>query len=214
MARDCPERQRGSDWRNNGPPRAAGRVPDQDKEYEALMNDLAGQPAGHIQAAPGTEPQGGDFKPWRQGGGSGGAAPWQRGREERSGGGGGGSAPPWAGGRSGGDNYGYGRDQSGYGAPPAAPWSSQPSSTAPWQQSGNGPPPPPPGDGNSNPWSSYGGYNQVPGYGAPPPPMGAPGGLGSMFPNMPPPPPPPDSEAPPPPPPPSEQPPPPPPPGA
>ncbi len=41
MARDCPDRARGQDWRNAGPPRRA--VGDaMDSDYDKLMNELGG----------------------------------------------------------------------------------------------------------------------------------------------------------------------------
>ncbi|KAK7560397.1 hypothetical protein IWX92DRAFT_36233 [Phyllosticta citricarpa] len=222
MARDCPDRQRGANWRNNDRGGRIGAGDHVDREYESLMAELGGGaapaiggsgPQHRIEAGPGGYDDQGDrdMKPWQRGP-TGAAAPWRQSREERDGGS---SAPPWAsgGGRGGNDNYGYGAQSGGYGAP-AAP------GAAPWQQSAAVPPPP-------------GGYGYGYGYGTDPnaaygqPAMGAPPGLApppgmpAMFPGYPvapgtagsPPPPPPPGDAPPPPPP-SDQPPPPPPPGA
>lgn len=44
MARDCPDRQRGASWRNDGPPRAAGRVGGGDavdREMEVSHNEAS-----------------------------------------------------------------------------------------------------------------------------------------------------------------------------
>jgi splicing factor 1 len=222
MMRDCPDRQRGANWRNEGP--APGRGPPSrtgnggdavDREYEQLMQELSGGAPvnggaqARIEGGAGGYDQGGDSydrdtKPWQRGP-TGASAPW------RAGGDTGGAPPPWAGGGGGrgGDNYGYG------GAPGGAP-----GGAAPWQQPQGAPPG----------YGSYGGYPGG-GYGgnsypAPPPGLGAPPGLGSGYPyagaagGAPPPPPPSGAPPPPPPgdepppPPPGEQPPPPPPPGA
>lgn len=43
MARDCPDRQRGASWRNDGPARATGRVgggDDVDRVYQ--VSDMKG----------------------------------------------------------------------------------------------------------------------------------------------------------------------------
>ncbi|KAL4918529.1 hypothetical protein BDW62DRAFT_62496 [Aspergillus aurantiobrunneus] len=217
MARDCPDRQRGSDWRNNGGfdgRRAIGGGDAVDREMEQLMQELSGggagpdgQPVHRIEAGPDGYDDG-DMKPWQRPPPPGDVAPWQQrgGRDNRrddyrsrdDGGG----AAPWASQGRGGNDYGYGVP--GYGAPGAA---------APWQQQA----PPAPGQATYG----YGGYPSyppaAPGMGAP----GAPPGLGvpPPPPGMPPmyygasgsPPPPPPGEGPPPPPP-SDQPPPPPPP--
>lgn len=213
MARDCPDRQRGANWRNDdGPPARAqiGAGGDAvDREYEQLMNELSGGPAIANGAAParieaGTRGQedgngygGGDnTKPWQRGP-TGAPAPWQQRRDDYGNGGGGGGSgntrggpAPWAqGGRGGGDNYaGYGRE------------SAAPSGGAPWQQAA--------------PQQNYGNYGAYPGYEQyaqppPPPSVGAPPGM-SSYPgyggSAPPPPgeappPPPPGDAPPPPPP-------------
>ena len=222
MARDCPDRQRGSDTRNNipgasnGPQRRIGGGDAVDREMEQLMNELSGNPSGNgaapqrIEAAPGQYDQGDsyggdrDLKPWQRQP-SGAAAPWQQERgysrdDYGSRDQGGAAPPPWAAGGGGGrneDTYGgYGG-----GAPPGG-------GAAPWQQQA---PPPPPG---GQPGYGYGGYqyDQGAGYGAPPPPAGAPPGLSSFLQqyagapppppdaNGNPPPPPVDGDAPPPPP--------------
>lgn len=46
MARDCPDRQRGASWRNDGPPRAAGRVGGGDavdREMDVSHNEASHQ---------------------------------------------------------------------------------------------------------------------------------------------------------------------------
>ncbi len=104
------------------------------------MNELSGNPAGNgdvppqrIEAAPGMYNQGESFggdrdvKPWQRQP-TGGAAPWQRERNDRGRDDygardqGGSSARPWAGGNRDQDSYG------GYGGAPgggAAPWQQQ-----------------------------------------------------------------------------------------
>jgi len=231
MAKDCPDRQRGTSWRNDGPGAPGGRNGDaHDREYEQLMQELAGgdpsEAPRRIEAGPsGGYDQGpldnGDVKPWQRGP-TGAAAPWQRrdndrgGYESRDSAPSGGAAP-WARDRGRGDNY-YG-GHNGYNAPPSAP------AAAPWQQPASAyPPAAAPG--------GYSGYN-APGYNAAyaqgglgaPPGLTAPPGLNpasitallQQFSGSPPPPPPTSSIPPPPPgsapppPPPSDQPPPPPP---
>ena len=220
MARDCPDRQRGTDWRNNGfgrGPRAIGGGDAVDREMEVsfffghinfqskkltlsqqLMHELSGGAPGEeaprrIEAGPDQGYDDRDMKPWQQRGPPpSDVAPWQqRGRDNRR------------------DDYGP-RDQGGlppwaaqnrggdygYGAPgggygaPGIP---------PWQQQA---PPPPPG---GQPAYGYGGYSSyppgmgapgAPGFGVPPPPPGMPStyyGSGT------PPPPPPPADGPPPP---------------
>ncbi|KAI9809521.1 MAG: hypothetical protein M1827_006827 [Pycnora praestabilis] len=240
-----------------GPPgKAIGSGDAVDREYEQLMQELSGgAPVANgdapqrIEAGPGGYENGDgeaygegdrDLKPWQRGP-TGAAAPWQqRDRDDRGRNdypprdGGSGSAPPWASGANGSggrgsDNYGYGQQAGGYGAPPPG----APGGSAPWQQQA---PPPPPGGQQS--YGSYGGYPGS-GYGDPssafppqhnmgappglgsgaPGGLGAPPGLGALFQNygapapLSPPPPPPPGDAPPPPPP-SDLPPPPPPPGS
>ena len=68
MARDCPDRQRGADWRNGPPPAVGGRPvagrigagDAQDREYESLMQELSGgapvgngAPQGRIEGGAG-----------------------------------------------------------------------------------------------------------------------------------------------------------------
>jgi splicing factor 1 len=203
MARDCPDRQRGTNWRSDdrgGAPaggRPAGRVGDAvDREYESLMQELSGGASGagpqhRIEAGPGDSSGGGydangggaaasssTLPPWQQrsagGGGSGSAAPWARNREERDTGAGGGSVPPWAAGRAT-DQYSYGA-QGGYGAPP------------------------PPPSGGQNYGYDYSGYGGAPGsFGAPPGIPPAPPGMPSYYTGVANPPPPPPGDAPPPP---------------
>lgn len=209
MARDCPDRQRGQNWREDrggfagrpGQPRIAGGDA-VDREYESLMNELSGGAVGgsapqRIEAGPGgyddRQDNGApdrDVKPWQRGP-TGGPAPWQqRNRDDRDGGN---APPPWAsGGRN--DSYG-GHGQGGYGGGSGG--------AAPWQQSQA--PPPPPG-GQSYGYGGYGNYGDPnAGYGAPPGLAGAPPpGLGALLQNYgaagSPPPPPPGGAPPPPPP--------------
>ena len=214
MARDCPERKRGQDWRNDDRgSRNAPRIGGTENELDAFMAEMGGSGAnGRPQQA--IEYNGGgndgdgerNLKPWERGP-TGGAAPWARGgsgRDDRDNGSN--ATAPWA---PGGASY----NQSGYSA---APWGAQA--------------PPPPG-GASYGYGNYGGYDAnappgappgmnsygAPGYGAAAAPSGPPPGLGPLFQNYgaagsPPPPPPPSDLPPPPPPPPSDIPPPPPPP--
>ncbi|KAJ5267018.1 hypothetical protein N7478_009826 [Penicillium angulare] len=233
MARDCPDRQRGSDWRNNEGgrgPRPSGTGDAVDREMEQLMNELSGGAPGEyeprrIEAGP---EQGGyppaedsNAKPWQQRGPPpqvSDVAPWQQRREHRPredyGSRDNGPAP-WAQQSRGGDAGGYGGggygggygSQAGYNAPGAAP------GAAPWQQQAA------PG---GQPAYGYGGYGYAaPGMAAAAPPGMAPWSYGAAAPGAPPgapgagspapPPPPPPGDGPPPPPP-SDQPPPPPPP--
>jgi len=195
MARDCPDRQRGTDWRNGAPPTggmpgrpAAGRIgagDAVDREYEQLMQELSGgAPDGsapqRIEAGPGGYDQGApdagaDVKPWQRGP-TGGAAPWQqRGRGEdrdnfNSRDPAPGGAAPWARPDRGRGNDGpRGGDNyyggQGFGGPQGG--------AAPWQQ-------PPPQPNAQQAYGAYGGY-QAPGYGngyPPQPGMSAPPGLG------------------------------------
>lgn len=208
MARDCPDRQRGSDPRNalpGGPPqRRIGGGDAVDQEMENFMQELSGNPsnsgpAGYLESGQGGyDPAGygaAPKNPWDRpapGAPAGGAAPWQQReqRDTRAGYDQGGSAAPWQQAR-GSDSY------NSY-VPPggeAAPWSQQ------------APPPPPPQD------YGYGGYQQgyaQAGYDAPPPPGGhgydapppPPAGLSTFLQqySQAPPPPPSDPNAPPPPP--------------
>ncbi|KAF7507877.1 hypothetical protein GJ744_010041 [Endocarpon pusillum] len=218
MARDCTERQRGTDSRNEipggfgAPQKRLGGGDAVDREYEQLMNELSGNPAAadgdmppqRIEAGPGMYDQGEsyggdrDLKPWQRQP-TGGAAPWQRDRNERprddyvSRDQGGTSARPWASGNRENDNYG------GYGGPPGG-------GAAPWQQQ-QPPPPAPPGGQAAYGYGAYPGSGYDQGYGAPP--AAAPPGLSSFLqyggappppPGDAPPPPPPSGDAPPPPP--------------
>lgn len=196
MARDCPDRSRGADWRN-GPQGAApggaaqGRIGGgdvHDEAYEQLMQELSGgassgAPTQRIEAGPGGYENGQgegygrgepdrDLKPWQRGP-TGGPAPWQRAGNDRQDDynrDGGSSAPPWA--SRGGDNYGgYNQGQNGgYGGPPGG-------GAAPWQRQDNAPPPPPSGGQYGNYGAYPGGYDQSGGYGGHQS-MGAPPGLG------------------------------------
>ncbi|OTA94634.1 hypothetical protein M434DRAFT_256700 [Hypoxylon sp. CO27-5] len=206
MARDCPDRQKGASWRNDGPPRAAGRIGSGDavdREYEQFMQELGGGSSGpqaRIEAGPGSYNNGGsDAKPWQRGP-TGAAAPW-RSRNNDQNNEGGGSAAPWR-----------ERHRQSYNGGASAPGS------APWHQASAAQPQYPS-------YPGYSGYGAAPGMGPPPglaPPggsLGAPPGLPpgninaliQQYANgaAPPPPPPPVGEAPPPPP--GDQPPPPPP---
>jgi len=205
MARDCPDRARGSDPRNalpGGPAqKRIGTGDAVDREMENFMQELSGNPsnggpAGYLESGQGGyDPAGYNAapkNPWDRpapGAGAGNAAPWQQSRQERAGYDQNGSAAPWQqqqqpqGGRN--DNY------NSY-APPGG-------SAAPWQQ--QAPPPPPPQD------YGYGGYQQQ-GYGQngyeqpPAPPAGFSADLSSFLQqySQAPPPPPSDPNAPPPPP--------------
>lgn len=204
IGRDCPDRQRGQNWRNDDRSGIAsrpttGRIGQGDavdREYESLMQELSGAapasagPQQRIEAGPGGyddaegNNHGGenrDLKPWQRGP-TGAAAPWQqRGRDDRDGGAASGP-PPWAAGGRSADNYGYagagagaGAGQGSYSAPPP------PGGGAPWHQAAPPPPPPPPPPAGQ-PYGGYGGYpaasydQQAPGYGQSHA-MGAPPGL-------------------------------------
>jgi len=199
MARDCPDRQRGSDWRNSGysrGPRAIGAGDAVDREMEQLMHELSGGAPGEeaprrIEAGPGHAYDDRDMKPWQQRGPPSDVAPWQqRGRDNRSrddyGSRDYGNQAPWAAQSHGGD-YGYGAPGGGYGAPGVAPWQQQ------------APPPPPPGGQSGYGYGGYPAYAPgmaapgAPGMGVPPPPPGMP----SMYGTPPPPPPPADGPPPP-----------------
>jgi len=223
MARDCPDRQRGANWRNDdqgGPgARPAAKIGGGDavdREYESLMQELSGgapvgngAPPPRIEAGPGGYDNGDGYrggesvKPWERGP-TGGPAPWQqRGRDDPDGTT---SARPWAsgGGRGGepyggrgGDSYGgYNPHQGHYDAGPSA------GGAAPWQQAAA-----PPGQNYGNYGGYPGGYDQnAYGHGqgmSAPPGLQAPPGLGPLFQNYgnagSPPPPPPPGDAPPPP---------------
>ncbi|KAI0525635.1 hypothetical protein F5B22DRAFT_353350 [Xylaria bambusicola] len=184
MARDCPDRQKGASWRNDGP-RAAGRIGGADgvdREYEQLMQELGGGSSGppaRIEAGPGSYNNNngnGDSKPWQRGP-TGAAAPWRtrnddRGHEGGGGGSGGGPAPWRDRGNRGGENQGgdyYGGQN--YGNGPSAP------GAAPWHQPNQGN-----GQSGYNSYPGYAGYGSAaPGMGPPPGlpanPLGAPPGL-------------------------------------
>lgn len=197
MARDCPDRARGSDPRNalpgqsNGPPRRIGGGDAVDREMENLMQELSGNPAngpaGYLEGGQGGyDPNyggGAPRNPWDRPA-PGGDAPWSHARQDRAGhdqhssG-----AAPWQQQTAHHDPSGY----DSYGAPGGA---------APWQQQAA--PPPPPQDYGYNGYQQ--GYDQS-AYGAAPPPP--PAGLSSFlqqYSQAPPPPPPTDPNAPPPPP--------------
>ncbi|KAI5278174.1 hypothetical protein KEM54_004763, partial [Ascosphaera aggregata] len=79
MARDCPDRQRGTDWRNYGPRRQGDAV---DREMEQLMQELGGGSEQRLlEAGPDAPEESRDhdrsLKPWQRGP-TGGPAPWQR----------------------------------------------------------------------------------------------------------------------------------------
>lgn len=229
MARDCPDRQRGADWRNGPPPAVGGRPTAgrigggdaQDREYEALMNELSGNggaiangaPQGLLEGGAGVQDNIADVKPWQRGP-TGAAAPWKTGGGGPSGGydrGDSGSARPWASGGGGGrggdhgggydnhrggrDNYGGGRDN--YGGGRDGYGGGGAGGAAPWQQS-RGPPAPPAAQQYGGYGQGNGGYDQYQqgGYAPPPPP-----GYGNQgYGNAGSPPPPPPGSAPPPPP--------------
>ncbi|KAL7624999.1 Branchpoint-bridging protein [Parahypoxylon ruwenzoriense] len=218
MARDCPDRQKGASWRNDGPPRAAGRIGGGDavdREYEQFMQELGGGSSGppaRIEAGPGSYNNGGsDAKPWQRGP-TGAAAPWRSRNNDQSNEGG--SAAPWRDRNRGNDNHGgdyYGGQGQNYNGGSSAP------GAAPWHQAPTGQPSYPS-------YPGYSGYGAAPGMGPPPGLAPPPGGSLGAPPGLPPgninaliqqyaggaaPPPPPAGEAPPPPP--SDQPPPPPP---
>ncbi|KAK6951689.1 Branchpoint-bridging protein [Daldinia eschscholtzii] len=223
MARDCPDRQKGASWRNDGPPRTAGRIGGGDavdREYEQFLQELGGGSSGtpaRIEAAPGSynNNNGGDAKPWQRGP-TGAAAPWRSRNSDQNNESGGGGSAPWRDrhrsndNNHGGDYYGgQGQNYNGGSAPGAA---------APWHQGAAGQPQYPS-------YPGYSGYGAAPGM-APPPGLAPPGGSLGAPPGLPPgninaliqqysngavppPPPPPSGDAPPPPP--GDQPPPPPP---
>jgi splicing factor 1 len=147
MARDCPDRQKGTDWRNNDgaaaaaarpAARVAGRIGDAvDREYESLMQELSGGgpgagPQGRIEAGPGGGQDDSSLPPWQRGA-TGAAAPWSRPREDRNEDAG--SARPWAAGgaqhNGGAQSYGYGNQASYAGAQGgSAPWAAQQAAAA------------------------------------------------------------------------------------
>jgi splicing factor 1 len=146
-----------------------------------------GQAPRRIEAGPGGYDQGNgdaygdddrDLKPWQRGP-TGAAAPWQRAGNDQGGQGdygapAGGSLPPWAAAGRGGDSYGYGQANGGYGAPPPGP----PGGAAPWHQAAV--PPPPGGTQGYGAYGGYpGGYGDTTGGYPVQPSMGAPPGLGS-----------------------------------
>ncbi|KAL3461303.1 hypothetical protein BJX64DRAFT_163697 [Aspergillus heterothallicus] len=183
MARDCPDRQRGSDWRNNqggfAGRRAIGSGDAVDREMEQLMQELSGggpgpdgQPPRRIEAGPDQGYDDRDMKPWQRPPPQGDVAPWQQRaprdsrrddyapRDNNS-------AAPWASQGLGGNDYGYGAPGD-YGAPGAA---------APWQQQAA-----PAAPGQAAPGQAAYGYGGYPSYPPPAPGMGAPGappGLGA-----------------------------------
>ncbi|KAI1655590.1 hypothetical protein F4813DRAFT_156348 [Daldinia decipiens] len=223
MARDCPDRQKGASWRNDGPPRAAaGRIGSGDavdREYEQFLEELGGGSSGtpaRIEAAPGSYNNGnsgGDAKPWQRGP-TGAAAPWRSRNNDQNNESGGGGSAPWRDRHRGNDNHGgdyYGGQGQNYNS------GSAPGAAAPWHQASSGQPQYPS-------YPGYSGYGAAPGMG-PPPGLAPPGGSLGAPPGLPPgninaliqqysngaapPPPPPSGDAPPPPP--GDQPPPPPP---
>ena len=210
MARDCPDRKRGQDWRNDdrgGPNRNAPKIGGTENELDAFMAEMGGGGAnGRPQQTieyngGGNDNTGGEernLKPWERGP-TGGSAPWARNDQgDRDGGS---NAPaPWASaGGAGGASY----NQGGYNNA-AAPWAAAAPAAPSGASYGYGnygydqaaaPGGAPPGMG------SYG----APGYGAPgAAPPGPPPGLGPMYSNYgaagSPPPPPPGGSIPPPPP--------------
>lgn len=211
MARDCPERRRGQDWRNDDRGgfgnRNAPKIGGTENELDAFMAEMGGGGAprqaieynGGANDNYGGGDEGRNLKPWERGP-TGGAAPWARGnRDDRDGGGN--APPPWASGANASGPPGGG--SAGYNA-------------APWANAAPAAPAAAPGSYGYGDYNNYGGYGNAapgagapgaasygaPGYGAaaPPPP-----GLGAMFNSYgagsPPPPPPPAGGAPPPPPP-------------
>jgi splicing factor 1 len=205
MARDCPDRKRGQDWRNDdrGPPRNAPRIGGAEDELDSFLADMGGaggQSRQTIEYNGGANDSygGGEeqrtLKPWERGP-TGGAAPWARSnRDERD------SAPaaaPWASAGAGDSTYNAG----GYGA---APWTAA-APAAPagvgygygaYGSTGYDNAAPGAGVGSAPPMGAPPGMNA---YGAAPPPPG----LGPLFQNYgnagSPPPPPPPGDVPPPP---------------
>ncbi|KAH7362860.1 branchpoint-bridging protein [Plectosphaerella cucumerina] len=211
MARDCPDRQRGASWRNtgDGPGRpAAGRIGGGDavdREYESLMQELGGGPAGgvppaRIEAGPGSYDNdsrgggggGGDARPWQRGP-TGGPAPWRQRNNDHDGGppgggrggdggGGGGGPAPWARNRDRGNDDRRGGGDSYYGG------GGRDSDRDRGYGSGHGGAAAPPpwqqapgaqnaGYGSYAAYGGYAGYGAPPGMGAPPPPP--PPGMGA-----------------------------------
>lgn len=197
MARDCPDRARGGNWREmGGPPQRARIENTADSEYEKLMNELGGGGEGGSQRQIGWEESGAggeqqNVRPWQRGP-TGAPAPWAQNRQATN-------PAPWNN-----PNRGGGYDNSYNGVPPPPPPSNG-SSLPPWQQQNRGPANPAPWAANGNMGGGYnqggyggGGYGAAPWqqqqqqsyYDAPPPPP----------PNDAPPPPPPSDVPPPPPP--------------
>lgn len=195
MARDCPDRQRGQDWRNGGPPiggrPTAGRIGGADgidKEYESLMNELSGgaavengAPQFKLENGPGgydNGPAGDNVKPWQRGP-TGAPAPWKTGGAGNGGGfsgrDDGGSARPWASGGGGGgarggrDNFGGG-GYNNYGGGRDS-YAGGSGGAAPWQQP-SAPPPPPGGQQYGGYGYGQGAYDQYNQSAAAPPPPG------------------------------------------
>ena len=209
MARDCPDRQRGTEWRNDGyAPRPIGSGDAVDREMEQLMQELSGGAANgqaprRIEAAPGSE-QDPDVKPWQQRPPQppvSDVAPWQqRGREYQPRGDYGGpqdsGPPPWAAQSRARDNnnHGYASNAAAGGfAGGPAPWHQQ--QHMPYQAASSGP----------QLGYGYAGYSPYV-----PPAPGSTAGYGAQFPGLaallpgtsygaPPPPPPPPADGPPPP---------------
>ena len=208
MARDCPDRQRGQDWRQNptptngglGGPAGAGRPrieggDAQEREYASLMQEISGggpigdnMGAARIEAGPGGYDDGAAANGYGAGQDPNSLKPWQRGptgapapwHRGREQNPGSGGLPPW---QRGGGAPGAGPDNNygsggGAGGPPA-PWAQQ-GAPAPWQQQQQQPGPP---SGGQQGYGGYAGYG-APGYGDQSggyqvPGMGAPPGLGA-----------------------------------
>ena len=153
MARDCPDRARGSNFRDLPPRRPIENSAD--SEYEKLMNELGGgegqAPARQIGWDGGQGDQNGDgqanVRPWQRGA-TGAPAPWAQGRQSNS--------APWnSAGRGGGyDGGGYNNAPSGPPGGSLPPWQQNrggQGGAAPWATNGNG-------GGNGGGYGGHGGH--------------------------------------------------------
>ena len=147
MARDCPDRAPGANFRNAGPPRRIENGPD--SEYEKLMNEIGGgegqNPARQIgweqDGAPSNDQA--NVRPWQRGP-TGAPAPWAQNRQAPS------NPAPWTNPNRGGYDGGYNN------APPPPPSGG---GLPPWQQNRGG-------QGGAAPWAMNGNMGGGGGYGS------------------------------------------------